>query len=144
MNALMRYIDETKKKGFGRMIEIESYNAAIHGLPDSLDAIYSKKAVDRICIFDCFAKNLVEEYKLVDGEWNNKKMPSVVVVESRQKQLENENMIDSFLTKAINSRNDIVDVELKSKFDCAFTTLYEIKKKHSIKQQTESGKWVKE
>ncbi len=132
LNAFLRYIKEVKKKGFGRMIEIESHNAAVEGLPLSLDNLYVGKSVDRICIFDCFARNLVKDYRLVEGRWDSSEMPSKIVMECRENQLKDEMMINALLNEGEAALKEMKESGFKEKFLCAFNCLREVKSKPQV------------
>lgn len=97
LNAFVRYFKEVQNKGFGRMIEIDSHNAAVEGLPKSLDQLYAEKSVDRICLFDCFAKNMIADYRLSDGDWSDDTLPSTIIVAARKKQLEDKEAIENLV-----------------------------------------------
>ena len=97
LNAFVRYFKEVQSKGFGRMIEIDSHNAAVEGLPKSLDKLYAEKSVDRICLFDCFARNMIADYRLFEGEWNCATLPSFVIMEAREQQKKDKKAIESLL-----------------------------------------------
>ena len=135
LNAFLRYMKEVRKKGFGRMIEIESHNAAVDGLPLSLDNLYIGKSVDRICIFDCFARNLVMDYKLVDGKWDSFELPSKIVKDCRENQLKDGIMIDAFLNEGEAALKEIKEGVFKEKLLCAFNCLRELKAKSQVVQK---------
>lgn len=127
LNAFLRYLKEVSKKGFGRMIEIESHNAAVDGLPISLDNLYLNNIVDRICIFDCFANNLVIDYNFVDGKWDCLELPSKIITESREKQLQDGMMVDALLKEGEEALRKLKDSVFKQKFQYAFDCLRDCK-----------------
>lgn len=100
LNAFVRYFKEVQAKGFGRMIDIESHNHAVEGLPTSLDLLYQEKAVERICLFDCFAKSQIADYQLTNGNWNDKTMPSKVIIASREQQKRDHEAIETLLNES--------------------------------------------
>ena len=100
LNAFVRYFKEVQTKGFGRMIDIESHNNAVDGLPKSLDRLFAEKSVDRICIFDCFAKNMVADYRLTNGEWDNATLPSAVIMTVREQQKQDKEAIEALLDES--------------------------------------------
>ena len=127
LNAFLRFLKEVSKKGFGRMIDIESHDAAVEGLPISLDNLYLSKSVDRICIFDCFANNLVKDYRLVEGKWDSLELPSWIIKDSREKQLQNVMMIDALLNEGEGELKKLRDNVFKQEFQHAFNCLRECK-----------------
>ena len=120
LNAFLRYLKEVKKKGVGRMIEIGSHNAAVVGLPISLDNMYLGKSVDRICIFDCFARNLVTDYNLVEGKWDSSELPSKVIQDCREKQLQDGQMIDALLSEGKEAYRELKESGFKEKISLCF------------------------
>lgn len=126
MNIFSRYYREIVSKGFGRMVDIGSHNSAIAGLPVSLDRLYVEKAVDRICIFDCFARNLVAEYRLSNGKWDSNVLPSEVIQASRERQLKDKVFIDDLLSTGETALSDL-DGEIKEKAKLAFQDLQTIR-----------------
>ena len=100
LNAFVRYFKEVQSKGFGRMIEIDSHNAAVEGLPKSLDKLYAEKSVDRICLFDCFAKNMIADYRLSNEDWSHDTPPSTVIIAARERQLEDKEAIVTLLEES--------------------------------------------
>ena len=134
LNAFVRYYKEVQSKGFGRMIEIDSHNAAVEGLPKSLDQLYAEKSVDRICLFDCFAKNMIADYHLSEGEWNDETLPSTIIVAAREQQLEDKEAIKYLLEVSENIfgqlDNESVKTLMKKAYD-DLAILYGPKKCHS-------------
>ena len=114
LNAFVRYFKEVQTKGFGRMIDIESHNAAVDGLPKSLDKLYLDKSVNRICIFDCFAKNMVMDYHLSDGVWNCHDLPSDIVTDTREEQRKDKETIEGLLQESERILNDLEDGRIKA------------------------------
>lgn len=100
LNAFVRYFKEVQTKGFGRMIDIESHNHAVEGLPTSLDLLYQEKAVERICLFDCFAKSQIADYQLTNGNWNDKTKPSKVIIALREQQKRDHEAIETLLNES--------------------------------------------
>lgn len=127
LNAFLRYLREVSNKGFGRMIDIVSHNAAVAGIPISLDNLYLSKSVERICIFDCFANNLVMDYKLIEGKWDSWELPSKIIKESREKQLQDGMMIDALLNEAEEALRKLKDSVFKQEFQYAFDCLRDCK-----------------
>lgn len=114
MNIFNRYFREVQNKGFGRMVDIASHNAAVDGLPESLDRLFHEKIVDRICVFDCFARTMVADYHLVDGGWNSKVLPSVVVLQTRERQLSETQLTDAILESAKRTIQGLTDERVKT------------------------------
>ena len=126
MSIFSRYYREIVSKGFGRMVDISSHNAAIAGLPASLDRLYIEKAVDRICIFDCFARNLVAEYRLNNGKWDSKVLPSEVIQASRERQLKDNVIIEELLSTGETALRNL-DGEIQEKAKLAYQDLQSIR-----------------
>ena len=123
LNAFVRYYKEVQSKGFGRMIDIESHNKAAEGLPKSVDRLYMEKSVDRICLFDCFAKNMIADYQLVDGKWSCETLPSALILDTREKQLRDKESIEMLLNEASFAMNYIEDEKIKQLMQKAYDEL---------------------
>ena len=123
LNAYIRYFREVQAKGFGRMIEIDSHNAAVEGLPKSLDTLYFEKSVDRICIFDCFAKNLVMDYRLIKGEWDYHDLPSDIVMVTRKEQKKDKETIKGLLEESEKILYNLEDSRIKTQMLEAYKRL---------------------
>lgn len=118
LNAFVRYYKEVQSKGFGRMIDIESHNKAAEGLPKSLDRLFMEKSVDRICLFDCFAKSMIADYQLSDGKWSSKTLPSSIIIATRKKQMDDQEGIETLLNEAsiaLSNTQDKIITELMRK-----------------------------
>ena len=83
LNLYTRYANELTQGELGRLADKSSHDAAAEMMPVTLDVLYNSKAVDAIHIYSCFAKDKVGEYHLIDGIWDNKKLPSKVILKSR-------------------------------------------------------------
>ena len=105
------------------MIEIDSHNAAVEGLPKSLDTLYFEKSVDRICIFDCFAKNLVMDYRLIKGEWDYHDLPSDIVMVTRKEQKKDKETIKGLLEESEKILNNLEDSRIKTQMLEAYKRL---------------------
>ena len=123
LNAFVRYYKEVQSKGFGRMIEIDSHNAAVEGLPKSLDQLYAEKSVDRICLFDCFARNMLADYRLSDGEWNDETLPSTVIIAARERQMADKESIGDLLEESEKSFKLLDNESVKSLMRKAYDDL---------------------
>jgi len=123
LNAFVRYFKEVQSKGFGRMIEIDSHNAAAEGLLESVDKLYAEKSADRICLFDCFAKNMIADYRLSEGEWSCTTRPSFVIMEARQQQLEDKEAIEELLEVSENIFSRLDNESVKSLMRKAYDDL---------------------
>lgn len=119
LNAFVRYFKEVQIKGFGRMIEIDSHNAAVEGLPKSLDGLYHGKCVDRICLFDCFAKNKVMDYSLIEEEWGSHVLPSEVVLATRAEQMKDHESIEDLLDTSANILKTLEEGLVKKRMEAA-------------------------
>lgn len=122
LNVYNRYYRELQKKGFGRMVDLESHYAAVDGLPKSLDRLYQERAIDMIFIFDCFAKNLIKEYHLHEGEWDCCDIPSGIIYASREEQLKDRETISDLLLVGRDTVNGL-DGEMKQQAISAFNRL---------------------
>lgn len=123
LNAFVRYHKEVQTKGFGRMIDIDSHNRAVEGLPKSVDRLYMEKSVDRICLFDCFAKNMIADYIIQNGEWNCRTLPSAIISSAREKQLRDKEAIDALLAQASEIMNQQEDETIKDQMQKAYDNL---------------------
>ena len=119
LNAFVRYHKEVQTKGFGRMIDIDSHNAAVEGLPKSIDKLFHGKFVDRICLFDCFAKNMVMDYKLQEGECSSIVLPSEVIMATRAKQLKDLESIEDLLEASEIILENLDDGLVKERMEAA-------------------------
>lgn len=133
LNAFVRYYKEVQSKGFGRMIDIESHNKAVEGLPKSVDRLYMEKSVDRICLFDCFAKNMIADYQLLDGKWSNETLPSTIVLDTREKQLNDKESIEMLLNEASIALTSVKDETIKELMQKAYD---ELLTKYQSRQKT--------
>lgn len=124
LNAFVRYFKELQTKGFGRMIDIESHNNAVEGLPKSLDRLYAEQSVDRICLFDCFAKNKIAEYRLIDGKWDNTTWPSTIIMASREQQKNDKPAIEALLDQSGKILNLLDDNRIKELMSQAYNELH--------------------
>lgn len=118
LNAFVRYYKEVQSKGFGRMIDIESHNKAAEGLPQSVDRLFMEKSVDRICLFDCFAKSMIADYQLSDGKWSSEALPSSIIIATRKKQMNDQEGIETLLNEAsiaLSNTQDKIITELMRK-----------------------------
>lgn len=118
LNAFIRYYKEVQSKGFGRMIDIESHNKAAEGLPQSVDRLFMEKSVDRICLFDCFAKSMIADYQLSDGKWSSEALPSSIIIATRKKQMNDQEGIETLLNEAsiaLSNTQDKIITELMRK-----------------------------
>ena len=123
LNAFVRYYKEVQSKGFGRMIDIESHNKAAEGLPRSVDRLYMEKSVDRICLFDCFAKNMIADYQLSNGKWSCETLPSAIILAAREQQLRDKESIEMLLNEASIALNHIEDEKIKQLMQKAYDEL---------------------
>lgn len=123
LNAFIRYFREVQTKGFGRMIDFDSHNEAVEGLPKSLDMLYYEKSVDRICIFDCFAKNLIMDYRLTKGKWNCHNLPSDIVTTTRKEQKKDQESIESLLDQSEKILRNLEDSRIKAQMQEAYKRL---------------------
>ena len=125
MNIFNRYFREVQNKGFGRMVDIDSHNAAVVGLTGSLDRLYYAKIVDQICVFDCFARKMVAEYQLIDGCWNSQVPPSVVVLQTRKQQLSETQLTDAIIESAKKTIQGLTDERVQASAIEAYRQLTE-------------------
>lgn len=123
LNAFVRYFKEVQSKGFGRMIEIDSHNAAVEGLPKSVDRLYAEKSVDRICLFDCFANNMIADYRLSNGDWSDETLPSTVIVATRERQLEDKESIENLLEESDKTLGQLDNERVKALMKTAYDDL---------------------
>jgi len=101
LNLYTRYAREMQVFGTGRLADKASHDAAVEGMPESLDMLYRSKAVDAIRIYTCFAKEKIRDYCLTESGWNDSVLPSVVIGEARQKQLQDNTFLGDILERSL-------------------------------------------
>jgi hypothetical protein len=116
LGALIRYAQEIRRKGFGRLVDFKSARLAYENIPSTLDTLYSRQAVDEIYIYSRFANTLETHYLLNNQRWNDEIMPSDIVKFSRNRQLQDEAEIAKIISLSEQLRNDI-PLEVKSLFE---------------------------
>jgi hypothetical protein len=89
LGTYRRYAKQLQQRGFGRLADIASHNAACTGLLTSIDAIYSSKAVDFITVYAYLAKRKIAEYQLANGTWDNTFPPALTISRERTAQIRN-------------------------------------------------------
>lgn len=72
LGIYLRFQEEVNRKSVGRLAEIEPHDAAVIGLPKSLDLLFKEKLVDRISIHSYLAKEKIKDFLLSDNLWNYK------------------------------------------------------------------------
>ena len=82
-----RYLQEVQNKGFGRLADVGSHDAAVTGLLKSIDALYNEKAVEKISIYTYLARHKIKEYLLKNDEWDCQLKPGNVIETARNEQL---------------------------------------------------------
>lgn len=127
LNVFIRYCREVQNKGFGRMVDLQSHNAAVSGLPKTVDILYQEKSVDRICIFDCFARNLIADYNNNHGVWDNDTLPSILIRESREEQLSNKKQVEELLQAGEATLSLLADADVRDLAQAAYDKLRQIK-----------------
>jgi hypothetical protein len=108
-----RYQTEFESKGFGRLSDIDSHNAAVSGLLDSIDALYRTNAVDRISIYNFLAREKIKDFLFSDGQWNCSTLPSKIVIDARNSQLGNKQLLLSCIERG-EKLSRKVSIELRS------------------------------
>jgi hypothetical protein len=84
-----RYLNELKAKGYGRLADMRSHDAAVDGLVKSVNVLYLNQSVDNISIYTFLAKERVKEFILHNGHWNSAVLPGDVIAQTRIGQLSN-------------------------------------------------------
>lgn len=109
MGVYNRYVKEQKLQGWGRLAEIASHDAAVRGLPLSVDELYRQKIVDKLAIYTHLAQKKEAEYILNGNEWNNDVLPSVIIERSREQQISDKAYIRSIMEEARSTLSSIED-----------------------------------
>ena len=112
LGALIRYAQEIRRKGFGRLVDSKSARAAYENMPQTTDALYSKQAVDEIFIYSRFADTLEKHYVLNDKIWNDDTMPSDIIGASRDRQLQDKSEITKIILQS-EQLSSFIPLELK-------------------------------
>ena len=80
-----------------------------------------EKSVGRLCLFDCFAKNMIADYQLLDGRWSSETLPSTIILATREKQMEDQEGIETLLNEAsialANTQNEKIKEQMKKAYD---------------------------
>jgi len=100
LGAFVRFAKELERKGFGRLVDFNSARNAYLKMPDTVDSLYLRKAVDSIHIYSRFANDHVAHYNLGDEGWDNTLLPSNIIEEERKKLLRNKDEIRASLMVA--------------------------------------------
>lgn len=115
-----RFQEEINSKGVGRLSELDVHDAAINGLSESLDALYSQKAVDKISIHSYLAKEKIKDFSLKDdGSWNCKSLPSIFVNEARSKQMHDMKLLQSCIQRGEKLIKDVASPAVKKDMEKA-------------------------
>lgn len=116
LGALIRYAQEIRRKGFGRLVDFKSARLAYENMPQTMDALYSRQAVDEIFIYSRFADTLEKHYALSDKIWNDDTMPSNIIGVSRDRQLQEMPEIKKIISQSEQLRI-YISPEVKSLFE---------------------------
>lgn len=98
ISAYSRYVQELRISGHGRLIDIESHDAAVDGLLISVDCLYKSKAVDEIHVYSMFARELIAVFRTQDGD--NTLSPSQCIEQARMSQMNDKEQISVMLEDA--------------------------------------------
>ncbi|MBR0055634.1 MAG: zeta toxin family protein [Bacteroidales bacterium] len=123
LNVFIRYCREVQNKGFGRMVDLQSHNAAVSGLLKTVDMLYQERSVERICIFDCFARNLIADYNNEHGVWDNDTLPSILIQKSREEQLANKKQVEELLLAGETTLSLLTDAAVRDMAQAAYDNL---------------------
>lgn len=107
VNVICRYCNELKLQGYGRLVDFQSHDAAVRGLPVTADAIYKERLADEIHIYDMFANNLRSRYYLSAGLWNSIVPPSEVIESLQSEQLQDASIIEKILKSGTDMLDDV-------------------------------------
>lgn len=116
LGALIRYAQEIRRKGFGRLVDFNSARLAYDNMPSTVDVLYSRQAVDEIYIYSRFANTLEMNYVLNNRNWNSKDIPSNIIETSRQRQRQNQVEIGRIISLSEQLRG-YIPAEVKSLFE---------------------------
>lgn len=67
------------------------------------------------------------DYKLIEGKWDSWELPSKIIKDSREKQLQDGMMIDALLNEAEEALRKLKDSVFKQEFQYAFDCLRDCK-----------------
>ena len=123
LNVFIRYCREVQNKGFGRMVDLQSHNAAVSGLLKTVDMLNQERSVERICIFDCFARNLIADYNNEHGVWDNDTLPSILIQKSREEQLANKKQVEELLLAGETTLSLLTDAAVRDMAQAAYDNL---------------------
>ena len=116
LGALIRYAQEVRRKGFGRLVDLKSARLAFENMPKAIDTLYVKQAVDEIFLYSRFANKLEKHYVLNNKRWNEDIMPSSVIHSSRNLQCQDKNEIAKIISLSEKLRSYIPS-EVKPLFE---------------------------
>jgi adenylate kinase family enzyme len=88
-----RYLNELKNKGYGRLSDMRSHDAAVTGLVKSVNSLYINKLADKISIHTFLANKKVKEFVLRRGQWNEMVMPGDIIIQTRKDQLNDKKLL---------------------------------------------------
>jgi hypothetical protein len=109
-------LHELQAKGFGRLADIQSHDAAVAGLPESINILYHRKFVDKIFIHTFLAHEKVMNFVLKDNKWNYDLPPGNVITAARNEQLKNKEMVSEAeqLSMYVSSQMKIISSDTPS------------------------------
>lgn len=116
LGALIRYAQEIRRKGVGRLVDFKSARLAYDNMPSTVDVLYSRQAVDEIYIYSRFANTLEMNYVLNNRNWNIKDIPSNIIETSRQRQRQDQVEIGRIISLSEQLRG-YIPAEVKSLFE---------------------------
>lgn len=114
INLFSRYASEVQLTGNGRLADFESHNQACTGLLNTLDKAYLNKDIDRIRVYEIFGTSLIADYhREENGQWSIQEKPSEIVARSRDKQLQNTDLVFLMIDKGLTALSIIQEEEIK-------------------------------
>ena len=125
LGALIRYAQEIRRKGFGRLVDFNSARLAFENMPKTLDALYSKQSVDEIFLYSRFAETLEAHYVLNGRSRNDEELPSSIIQSSRERQLQDKTEIEKVISQS-ELLSNYIPIEIKSLFEEKLQTVKEL------------------
>jgi hypothetical protein len=114
LGVYRRYAEQLNAFGVGRLADIKSHNEACLGLLKSVDLLYNDKIVDFIEIYSYLGKKKIASYDLIDGNWNNSILPSVIIEKEQKEQISNKTTIKNHIELGLKSLQLITNEDIKN------------------------------
>lgn len=112
LGIYIRYAEEIATQGWGRLAEEWAHDAAVEGVPKTLDILLKQKAVDAIHLFTYLSK---EKVALFESSQFYPYLPSEIVSTSRQEQLSKKSALYSLIDRAEAFVQEIQDRSIRDR-----------------------------